>query len=646
MSKTILSILFISVSLGINAQEAQTIDAPEYQNFEQTNDQSDQLEKLLKIPEVSAIYDQCSQLKSAGQNIEISDCLWNGSSDGTIEGVANKEELRDKIASKLNNLDEDKIKKYESVNVLPLAKETSEAQKKLEEYYYESMKQQIFGDSENGKNGDGTFQVIDHSKFNTIYHNQLTKNVLTAISSFCIEAEIVGSGESAFPLLSESLEERNKQRKTNVTNLSKTAVASGDSEISGAQMQSNNWQNCFINAQYVCHGGTKSWKSPTSGDLEKTTAKETFGVKETCEKDDDKCEQLKDDYAYTKTRACELTNYLKVAKQNLKAVETISSGYEQLQKTGGIQAIATGEKPTESGNLIKQVNLDNKVDDITSVTSNEFVNESGFSDGVNSDIAELEKCIYKDPETKEYTFAPGAEESCKKYLNTDKEQVESLKAEYALRLRGLSEKVKTIDASTEDTGAVEGFLKDQGYTDEEIGQTIEASTDIKVLKEQIIARYENEKLELIKSMNEKMDSQSSASNGVIDIASAGRGSDKEKLEKIHEELSSKTEQYAQLIHFNNVVSGFLDVDQEGKESRKNTASIQREIANSAFSEENLANTPGLATKYANQTEDLEKSLEANNIKLSDDDKIDDEGATLGVDKINNVILNYDVDASR
>ncbi|WP_372654717.1 hypothetical protein [Halobacteriovorax sp.] len=633
MNKVILSILFLSASLTLQAQEAQTIEAPEYQNYEQSNDQSDQLEKLLEIPEVNAIYQQCNQLKATDTKLEISDCIW--------KNVVDNEDIKSKIASKLNNLDQDKVKKYESVNVLPLAKESTESQKKLEEYYYKNMNQQIFGDSVNGKNADGSYQVVDHSKFNTIYQNQLTKNVLTAISSFCIEASIKGSGEASFPLISSSVSKRNTQRQSNIKTLSKTTVTVNDKSLSGAQSQSNDWQNCFINAQYVCHDGTKSWKD-SEGNIKEATAKKTIGYD--CDIEDKECVNLRESYDYTKTRACELTNYLKVAKQNLKAVETISEGYNQLQKTGGIQAIATGEKPSANGNLIKQVSLDNKVDDITSVSSNEFVNESGFSEGVNSDLAELENCISKDPETGSYNLAPGAEESCKKYLNTDREQVETLKAEYALRLRGLAEKVKTIDATSEDTDGVEDFLKDQGYTDDEIGQTIEANTDIKALKDQIIARYENEKLELIKSMNDKMESTASTNDGVIDVSANSQ--DVSKLIKIHEELSSKTEQYAQLIHFNNVVSGFLDIDQEGKETRKNTASIQREIANSAFSEDNLANSPEMAVKYANQNENLEKSLEANSIELSEKDKGNDEGATLGVDKINNVILNYDIDSNQ
>lgn len=642
--KETLIILTLSLTLASHAEQ----EATDYQNYEQTNDQNDQLEKLLEIPEVSAIYDKCQELKQTQQDIEISTCLWNG--NGEIIGVSSSEEIKKKITDKLSNLDQSKKqKKYESVNVVSLSKETTESQKKLEEYYYKTMKETIFGDTVGEKNKDGTYSIIDHSKFNTIYQNQLTKNILTAISSFCIEADVVGSGENAFPLLDKEATNRNKTREENIKTLAVETVG----EISGAQSQSSQWQTCFINAQYVCHGGTKKWKKE-DGTVVSITAEKAFEI--TCDKSKltnkeyDACKKKKtkrdENVAYTKTRACELTNYLKTAKQNLKAVEKISEGYKKLSKTGGIQVVATGEKLNPNENLIKSINIDDKVDEITSVTSNQFVNESGFSEGVNKDLADLEACIVKDPNTGDYSFAPGAAEECKKYLNTDREEVEQIKSEYALRLRGLAEKVKAIDSEDDDTKSVEVFLQDQGYTDDEIGQTIEVNTDIKKLKEQIISRYENEKEELIKAMNERMESKASTKDGEIDLVSVGSDSDMDKLIKIHEELSSKTEQYAQLIHFNNVVSGFLDIDQKGKETRKNTASIQREIANSAFSEDNLGKNTNFAGDYKNQAEGLEEALKANNIQLSDgkDTKPNEEGATLGVDKINNVILNYDVDS--
>ncbi len=635
------------------ANEAQPIEqkAPEYQNYEKSNDQNDQLAKLLEIPEVKAIYDQCSQLKSQGQTFELSECLWNGRPSDGIEGVSTKDSIRDKISSKLNEVDQGKTKKYESVNVLPLAKKVSESQKKLEEYYYKNMKEKIFGDALGGKNADGTYQIVDHSKFNTIYQNQLTNNVLTAISSFCIEAEMKKGDGGSFPLLSSKLSKRNDTRKENVKMLSQQQVEVNGQNVVGVIEQSNNWQLCFVNAQYVCHGGKKTW-TDDDGNKQSTTAKDSLGVQESCTQTDTKkkeaCKTLQDDFKYTKTRACELTNYLKVAKQNLKAVEIISKGYNELSKTGGTQVVATGEKLNPNENLIKSVSIGDKVDEITAVTSNEFVNEAKFSEGVNSDIAELESCIMKDPETGGYSLAPDAAESCKKYLNTNAEEVETIKAEYALRLRGLAEKVKEIDATSEDTKGLEGFLKDQGYKDEEIGQTIEANTDIKALKAQIIARYENEKLELIKAMNARMESKSSSKEGVIDTTEGSE--DMDKLIIIHQELSSKTEQYAQLIHFNNVVSGFLEVKPDGNndaEGVMNTASIQREIANSAFSEKNIESSESdFAQGYINQEKGLTAALEENNIDLNQKkDKSQSEGATLGVDKINTEILNYDVDSN-
>ncbi|CBW26555.1 conserved hypothetical protein [Halobacteriovorax marinus SJ] len=638
ISALILGFCGLGTPLLANEQEA-----VEYQNYDQVNDQRDQLEKLLEIPEVGQIYEKCNQVKAnVDPNLDVSKCIWEGDNANGITGVKDQEGIKEKITSSLSELDDKKNTKYESVNVLPTNKKISNAQKKLEEYYYKSMKEKIFGEGESMKNSDGTFKVIDHSRFNSIYQNQLTNNILTAISSFCIEAKMMGTGENAFPLLSNTQSKRESQRKENIKKLGDK----GNGEKSGAQIQSESWQSCFINAQYVCHGGTKTTKNKETGDYDKITAKSVFGYKEDCSSISDtdkkkKCEETKKDYNYSKGRACELTNYLKVARQNLKAVEKIDQGYQEIAKTGGLAVAATGEKLNPNQNLIKNVSTDDKLDEITAVTSNEFVNDSKFSEGVNEDLAELESCIAKDPDTGEYILAPNAQESCKKYLNTNREEVDRIKSEYALRLRGLSEKANLIDKESDDTKGVESFLKDQGYTEDQIGQTIEANTDIKKLKAQIIARYENEKEALIESMNKRMEETASTNNGVIDTSAGSK--DIKKLEKIHKELSSKTEQYAQLIHFNNIVAGFLEVGEDQENARRNTASISREVENSAFSEDNLQANPEFANTYINQNENIQKSLEANQVDLSSGSKRagNTEGAVLGVDKINNVILNYD-----
>ncbi|OUR94112.1 hypothetical protein A9Q84_17530 [Halobacteriovorax marinus] len=640
---TALLLCFIPTVLA--EPQAQAIDesAPTT-HFQQHNDEVDKLSKLLEISEVKAIYEQCSKKDPA---VEMSNCLWNGDGvGGTIQGIAANENLMDKIQNKLDEtLNDGNINQYESVTTISLKKETTGAQKKLEDFYLNKMGKEIFGEYDaQGKPVGGKHKIIDHTKFNTLYQNQLTKNILTGISSFCIEAKVI----KKFPLISQSESKRKTQRITNVTSL-KDPVSGGTNPLTGAEIASENWKNCFVNAQYLCHGGVKISKAD-DGTVSKKYAKTELGVKTCddpsdcdassvtdkpkCKRDIKTCKQKNKDYKYTKTRACELTNFLKVTRQNLKTVEKISAGYDQVFSKGG-----RGIQGTDSKNQAntQQVVIDKKIDTMTSVTSNEFINDSGFSDGAKEDLAELEKCIQADQNGNAVAIADA--NACKKFLNTDKEASEKLKAEHAIRLKALTEKVKKIDIETEDTKELESFLQDQGMSDDDIGNQL-ANVDIVKLKEQIISRYKREKEELIKSLNDEINKTTSTEDGKFDFDKGDASADLQKLKKIHSELSSKTESYAQLIHFNNVVSGFLDIeDQSGKKTR-NTASVKRELANSAFSQDNLGKTGALGdARYVDQNETIQESLK--NVELTDDGG--EQGATLGVDKINTVILKYDTE---
>lgn len=650
-SRFIFTLMIFSLSpiiLGVEAGEESTPAT----HFEQHNEEVDKLSKLLEIPEVKGIYDQCSKI----DGVDMSKCLWQGNATANIVGIQNNEQVMEKIQSSLDDtLKDNDINQYESVTAISLKKETSLAQKSLEDFYLNKMSSEIFGEFDaSGKPVDGKHKIIDHTKFNTIYQNQLTKNILTGISSFCIEAKVVNQ----FPLISSKKSNRDSQRKTNLTSLQ----GAGNGTLTGAEITSSQWKDCFVNAQYLCHGGNKTEmvdnngvkepKRDSAGNVVKNNAKHYLSIttcsstsdcdakstaakKKECRDEKKKCDQKQKDYKYTQQRACELTNFLKVTRQNLKTVEKISEGYNQAFSKGGVAIQGTDAKQQSN---TEQVSLDKKVDKLTATTSNEFINESGFSDATTNDLAELEKCIQKDPTTGVITYT-GDENACKKFLNTDREASEKLKAEHMLRLKGLSAKVSKLDATSDDTKELESYLSDQGLSNDEIGNQL-AATDIKKLKQQIIDRYDAEKEQLIKSLNEQIEDKTSTNNGSLDLAAGAASRDLQKLEKIHSELSSKTENYAQLIHFNNVVSGFLDIEEKGGKKKRNTASIKRELENSAFSNDNLGKNQILgAAGYQDQNEKVEESLSG--VEISDNDG--EQGATLGVDKINTVILKYDTE---
>ena len=598
-------------------------------HYQQHNEDVDQLEKLLEISEVKKIQEQCERDNSSN----ISDCIW--------QGVQADEKVLESVQAKMNetlNNSENDIKQYESVTAISTKKEKSKSMQALEKFYADKISKELFGEP---ASVTGKVKIIDHSNFNKIYESQLTKNILSAVSSFCIEAEMI----NGFPLIDKSASKRKSRRKKNVLTLSETGVTQkvnedgSTTDISSAESASSDWQMCMDNAQYVCHDGVKHI-TRSDGTVSKVTAKDKLDIDCSSDKSSDKkkCEN----YKYTQGRACELTNYLKVAKQNLKAVEKIEEGYKQLASGSsyGIQGTnAKNEVVTEDIVINKK-----KLENMTSTSSNEFSNESGFAEETSADLAEFERCFAKDDNAEGgYKFVEGAKESCKKYLNTDHSSRDQIMNEHMLRQRTLSEKVKKLNETGENTEDLAQFLKDQGRSDEEIANELK-DVDIVALKNQISQRYENEKEALIQSMNEKLEATSSDKDGMIDITQGSN--DYTKLKKIHDELSAKTENYTQLIHYNNIVTGFLEIkDQDGNSKGRNTASIQKELENSAYVEGNMEALGIDKNVYENQLEGLGQAIETSNISLSDGegDSNEETSSTIGVDRLNQDILNYDTE---
>ena len=620
-------------------------------NFQQQDDDLDQLEKILDISEVKEIKKQCEAetppAVRAGESSDGGDtgsCIWRLIS--RPENSAIQEKVQAQMDETLEEFDG--ISQHESVKVVSLKKDDSESLKALELFYAEKLQKELYGEAtgSNDLTTSKAAQIIDHKKFNKIFENQMTKNILSAVSTYCIEAEMIGTHN--FPMLKKNDGARRAVRKANLTKLSGAELtkvdANGNSvKVSALKNSSQEWQSCMVNIQYVCHGGKKHIKDD-KGKVKTDSAGNPISVSADDEfdaafPDAADAKKLAANKAYSKMRACEVTNYLKVAKQNLKAIERISEGYKELEKTSGY-----GLKGQDIKNKViaEEIVLDKgKLDNITSTSSNEFANESGFGEKVNTDLVEFEKC-FAENSNGAFEVVPGSEDLCKKYLNTDHEAVEKIKQEHALRQNALALKVSKLKDGSEDE--LKQFLLDQGRDEEEVDEQLK-NIDIDALKLQITERYTNEKEQLIKSLNAKLDAQTSKNSGKIVAVD-----DNSKLKKIHTELSNKTESYAQLIHYNNMITGLLDIKDEDGKSRRNTASIQREMESNSFSEANVDNldlSDSDKQAYISATENLQEVVKSENIADSSDssssNQEEETTTTIGVDKINEEILNYDIE---
>jgi hypothetical protein len=275
-----------------------------------------------------------------------------------------------------------------------------------------------------------------------------------------------------------------------------------------------------------------------------------------------------DIYKYSQTRACNVVTYIKQLKQNIIAVNDIETKLDDLKKNSG-----TGFGAQVVTNLKKTYMADDN-ESLTVMSSKEFVEESGFKDAVDGEVAAFEKC-YKDSDTTDSVQGDVVDqEACKKYLSDKKEENTKLIAEADTRTRALERKMDDSFAEDKDKG-VRTYLKDQAFSDEEIEALI-AKKSIDQLAVDIKKRYKAEREAYIETLANKIKGKTK------DDDNLELGDNKNRLDSIREELTTKTKRYTELVHFTNVVAGYLKVTGAGNESGRNTTSLAIELGDSAY----------------------------------------------------------------
>ncbi len=506
------------------------------------------LKKLLAHPKAQEQYQKCIAAEINQKSDDMGKCIWDGNEEKGIPSLdeATKKQLQDML-SEGNN-------KYEGIDISTATSTQTSALKKLEDYFRKKLQEVL------KKDQGGKIVNISQRKFNKIYESQLGKNIISSLSSYCIEAN---EGNYKIP---ESRKTREKNRQNNLKRLSE--VSSKQEEVVNTAYA--HWSKCILAIQHICY----------------KEAKYKISVSD-----------------YQQRRACEVTNYLKAAKQNLIALNQIERGYKQY------------EKNKAGPSLINAVNADNiRSDKITNMTSNELINKSDYKKEVEKMQQQLSSCK-ESPD----------DENCKKLLS---EKDYKLIDEYSLRSRAIASKLKSqVTGDNTDKKAVEEYLKEEGYSTQKISQLSEEK--IREIKQTIQNRYDAEREALIKSMKAKMD-KTSISSDDPKIAN-------NKLRELEEEVSKEAERYKELVYFNNIISGYLSFeDSKGKVIGKNTKILQQELADSAFDPKNMRED--VSRSITSEDYQNVKKQNENQIKSSPSDSNNDETG-ISVDQINQHLLN-------
>ena len=534
-----------------------SVDSPGYNRIRKRS--QPMLSELLKHPDVAPRYEQCKQHAP----LDMGECLWEGwKKDGRQVVPPLSSDKKEKIQKLFEGRE-----RFDS-NIVSVS--DNPALRKLEEYYAKRLRKII--DPEGDKK-----VVSDHTIYNKIYRSQLGKNVISALSSYCLDAR-----DEDYLLETDPT----KTRQTNLKKLETTRTT----EDSNTNMAYSHWSGCAFNVQHICYN-----TCPEKG--EGKTNK--YCCEEDCEND------IR--FKQSQNRACEVVDYIKSIRQNLLVLGKIDKQWEE-KKSEGIPGFG-GEKH------LKNVTQKVEIEDITNLSSREVVETSGYGKEQDKIVAEMEECLK--------SFDP---EKCDKFVGIKKDEDRALLDEQSFRTRVLQEKIDMMKSSDKKKDSLEQYLKDEGYSKEEITKILEEK-DEKVLSEEISRKFREKRLALQRSLTERFEKTS------ID---AERPQDRsEILKKLRNEAVNERQRLGELVFFTNMISGFLKIgDGEGNILGQNSESLHEELKDSIFSSEETAKKSLV---------DFEAIQEAGKKAAppSDSNQDSQEERNLEVKTINELLLNYD-----
>ncbi len=614
-----LGLMFLSSRLWSAASTtgaAQT--APADDKFQAVKVRETQLDKLMQISGVPEQYEKCK--KDPG-GLEVSACIWKNLNDTQKKAVQEK----------MSQGKDANQKKYEGLDINTVKVDKDPGILKLEEYFHNELRKSLYGEVTADATKKG-ITVVDHGIFYDLYETQISKNIVEAISSYCLDADL------DLKIVSDGM--RETQRKKNIEMLKSfnppptaapadTSSANGKKKSVGApdinNEALNHFNKCAVGIQHVCHDTAEQDNPAVNYSYSHCTElPKSPPPNDTQKKEYDQC---KEDWANSKLRACEVVNYIKSARQNLIALTAIRKDMEKKEGQGGIQLLDKKIVVTVNDGTIEG----RSTDDMTTYTSRQVVEKSELAQADSEEAKKLGDRCKTNVEDVE----------CKKFLLSadESKKLEESTTELGIRSEAMLDRIGKLKENDEE---FKKYFKEQGYSDADIElQLKDKDKVVGALK----SKYENEKIQLIKSLNARFTNSKKSENK---DATAVALDEKGKIDRIKDDLEKKPERMAQLIHFENVIMSMLTVN-DGKESKHNTASLYKELGDSCMDAKGCKSKnstgPSPASDSANDgyIKELQKNAEGPG-HLTKGTPGKAKKTFIGVDTINKSILDHDTPA--
>lgn len=545
---------------------------------------NESLQKLMDIDGVKPIYEKCKT--AANDTNGILECLW--------VGVKQNEDLKKKVqAAYTQELKEKPTDATPATGRAPASEskpktnmtgrnasvgidyESDPAVAALSKYFGDKLDAILNPEAEDSKKG--VILTTNHRLFIDLYKSELGKTIINAFTSYCLDTDPASCGCSDAELkvcaadkakcscsnnsctISDEASDRKTHRTENLEKL-KTADLSSDGP------DSIKWKMCITSVPKACK--------------EAKTSSTTISQSETIK------------------RSCLIMDYVESARKNIIAADAQKEFYDDLSKTQTykIENLAKDADPKKSSS-----------DAILEMSSSDVT--KALKDPLAKDTQEFETC-FKDDQVVNA-------KACEKYLNVNAKDNEMAIAE--LGMRQIAQEGALEDELDSSSNKVIDYLKEEGFSKEQITDMTSDPAKIETVKKEIMDRYRSQKAAIIAEMAAKIQSKTTSGEGKVDNIT-----DKSKLQNIRDELAKRSTDLSGLVKFNNIVSSYLEVSREGsKVNDRNTASLFGEINDMTEADRKVAQEQ---VKRAN----LEENKNSNGQSQTN----------LDVKTINNEFLNY------
>lgn len=567
---------FILILISFNTFGSSNQVADEAQAFVSTIKAKDVEEQLINSPKMG----ECAKLAK------------------DLNGDEKKESIRKCFAQELDQKSDEEISKFaKEIELKDFDRNAAKSVSSIRDYLSDRFKNAIHGkDFDESKNfGTKDKKFIGQRKFFDLYESQIGKNVLMDISRYCLEnlrlknnkpidvfctnskappfsgciIEIPKSddnpgGQTIIPLDGNTQSSINKYFGEIVNEVEFGVAGNTAKEIEefaksdfkkGGEYLKAKHSLCTIGISKLClrYECNNSISDPTNKDCNSLISnwKPNPALTSTSSTSDIK---LQDD-SKTKTGrlACNLVTNLKAYRKNLIALKETTKIIDKNKDNNSLGYDVT--IAYKKGLYNEGKSSDEKsIDEITTISSKELTE--------NKDIEEISKLEEKADELIEKCKSKEIEsldDECKTYVenedNFNEVEVE-FEAITALEL-------KRIAALKDDDEALQKYLKENGLKLE--------NTSPEELVKIIAEKYKAERLAVINKLRDEFDKRKIVKDK--QNPDAEEAQIKGQIQKAADEIKSKKDRIGTLVHYNNIVTSFLElVDEDGNKSQ-NTVSF-------------------------------------------------------------------------